>query len=137
MRRCWCVVVSFSQVFALPWAMLVRMTRTVLSRSSRSHLRAQSYPRRAPVVIASHTNTPHGRSVNAALRIAAACWGVGGWGSCITARGDSASLSGLTLIHRQRIARFRAPLRQKCTCRIDEAARGRHLCGLHSSVHLC
>jgi hypothetical protein len=30
-----------------------------------------------------------------------------------------------------------APLRQKCTCRIDEVASGRHLCGLHFSVQSC
>lgn len=55
---------------------------------------------------------PHHASLNAALRIAAACSGVGGSGSLRAPRGGSACSSGFTVIQRHRTARLSAPLRQ-------------------------
>ena len=65
---------------------------------------AQISPRRAPVVIATHSCVPQSGSAHASVRIRAASSGVGGSGFSLGAAGGSAWLIGLTATHRQRTA---------------------------------
>jgi hypothetical protein len=89
------------------------------------HRRAQSSPRRAPVVIASHTSMPQSGSVQAVVAIVAAWVGVGGCGSAFGSAGGSAWRTGLLPIQRHRTARVKAPLRRLWVWRTDEVLSGR------------
>ena len=92
-------------------AAVLRIARRshIVSRPSASETAdqrsAHSSPRRAPVVIATHTSVPQSGSRHAAFTIRAACSGVGGAGSA-GRRGGSACASGLTETQRHRTARL-------------------------------
>lgn len=85
MRRCWWVLVSFSYQRRLSSLAMALRTNIVAESGSarfrRSQRSAHISPRRAPVVIASHTKVPQSGSVwYAWLTIVAACSAVGGFG---------------------------------------------------------
>jgi hypothetical protein len=70
-RRC-PVLVSFSLILALVWALLRWIQRIARSKSTWRHRSADTPPRRDPVIIVSQSSRPHSGSAQAVLSSAAA-----------------------------------------------------------------
>ena len=136
-RRCWWVLVSFSQVCPASWPML-RSTDSTPPTTSRSFQRsAHSSPRRKPVTIVSQTSTAQSGSDQASLRMRAASSGDGGCGFAAGCGGGSACSIGFVDSQRQRTARFSAPLRMTWICRTVDRDRPRQTWGRHRPSHWC
>ena len=134
-RRCWWVLVSFSQVCVPRWAMLVRTRARRRAKSIRSQRSAHSSPRRAPVVIASQTSMPQSGSCQASATIARparrSAAGVGLRG----ARSAPACSNGLRPTQPQRTARLPAPFRMAWILRREPGPGAGTACGPHRSSH--
>ena len=72
MRRCWWVLVSFSQVWPLRWPMLFSSVSTPAARSRWRHRIAHSSPRQNPVTMVSQIRMAQSGSFHASVRMRAA-----------------------------------------------------------------